>query len=99
MVHPAPNGFIADRDAAFRQQIFDVAQAQGEPEIEPDRLMNDLRWEPISTVADFLHPLGYRPARATASPRRRDNAFGGVPFTGGKAASAPASRGGPAEPT
>ena len=75
MVHPAPNGFVGDRDAAFRQQIFDVAEAQGEPEIEPDRLMNDLRWEPISTVADFLHPLGYRPARATASPRRRDNAL------------------------
>jgi hypothetical protein len=78
MVHPAPNGFIADRDAAFRQQIFDVAEAQGEPEIEPDRLMDDLRWEPISTVADFLHSLGYLPARAAASPRRRDNAINGA---------------------
>jgi hypothetical protein len=45
--------------------------------------MNDLRWEPISTVADFLHPLGYRPARATASPRRRDNAvFTRAPLIG-----------------
>ena len=27
MVHLAPNGFVGDRDAAFRQQILDVAKA------------------------------------------------------------------------
>jgi adenylate cyclase len=37
---------------AFRQQIFDVAQAEGEPEVEPYRLVNDLRRETISAVAD-----------------------------------------------
>jgi hypothetical protein len=63
MIHPAPNGFVGDRDAAFRQQIFDVAEAQGEPEIEPDRLMNDLWREPVSAVADLLDPLGYRRAK------------------------------------
>jgi hypothetical protein len=30
VVHPAPNGLIRDRDAALRQQIFNVAEAQGE---------------------------------------------------------------------
>src|ERR1019366_10429958 len=61
---------------AFRQQIFDVAKAQCEPEIEPDRLLDDLRREPVPAVADFLHPLGYRTASGTASPKRRDNASG-----------------------
>ena len=68
---------IRERNPAFRQQIFDVAEAQGESEIEPNRLLNDLRREPVPFVADFLHPLGYWTARGTASPKRRDNASGG----------------------
>src|SRR5271168_4504931 len=74
MVHPTPNRLIGHRHAAFRQQIFDVAQAEGEPEVEPYRLVNDLRRETISGVADFLHPLGYSAMGRTASPTRRDNA-------------------------
>jgi hypothetical protein len=67
MVHPAPNGLIGQSDPAFRQQIFDVAEAQGEPEIERDCPMNDLKREPVTAVADFLHCLGDWTARATAS--------------------------------
>src|SRR5258708_4104629 len=67
MVDPAPNGLVGDRNAAFCQQIFDVAQAQGEPEVEPDRLLNDRWWEAITTVADFLHPVGYRAAKGTTT--------------------------------
>jgi hypothetical protein len=37
-------------------------------------LVNDLRGEPVSSVADLLHPAGYRVTRRTASPSRRDNA-------------------------
>src|SRR5271154_5043208 len=74
MVHPTPNRLIRHRHSAFRQQIFDVAQAEGEPEVEPYRLVNDLRRETISAVADFLHPLGYSAMGRTASPTRRDNA-------------------------
>src|SRR5271155_2789631 len=74
MVHPTPNRLIGHRHSAFRQQIFDVAQAEGEPKIEPYSLVNDLRWETIPAVADFLHPLGYSATGRTASPTRRDNA-------------------------
>jgi hypothetical protein len=74
MVHPAPDCFIGDRNAAFRQQIFDIAEAQGEPKIEPDCLMNDLGRELVSVVADFLHRLGYRAAKEIASPKQYDNA-------------------------
>src|SRR5271169_5226273 len=78
MVHPTPNRLIGHRRPAFRQQIFDVAQAEGEPEVEPYRLVNDLRRETISAVADFLHPLGYSATGRTASPTRRDNAPGAI---------------------
>src|SRR5208282_5648592 len=45
MVRPAPNRLIRHRHSAFGQQIFDVTQAEGEPEVEPYRLVNDLRRE------------------------------------------------------
>jgi hypothetical protein len=33
------------------------------------------RWrKAVAAIADFLHPLGYRTASGTASPKRRDNA-------------------------
>src|SRR5271165_1955320 len=72
MVHPTPNRLIGHGHSAFRQQIFDVAQAEGEPEVEPYRLVNDLRRETISVVADFLHPLGYSATGQTASPTPRE---------------------------
>src|SRR3984893_4991025 len=79
MIHPAPNGLVGDHDAPFRQQVFDVTEAQCEPEIEPDRLVDDLWRKAVAAIADFLHPLGYRTASGTASPKRRDNAFARYP--------------------
>jgi hypothetical protein len=46
-----------------------VAQAQGEAEVEPDRLLNDRWWESVAAVADSLHPIGYRAARRTPTSR------------------------------
>jgi hypothetical protein len=53
MIHPAPNGLIGDHEA-FCQQIVDVAEAQREPEIEPDRLLDDFGRKAIAAIADFL---------------------------------------------
>src|SRR5208283_2557479 len=75
MVHPTPNRLIGHRHSAFRQRIFNVAQAEAEPEVKPYRLVNDLRRETIPAVADFLHPLGYSATGRIASPTRRDNAI------------------------
>ena len=58
IVHPAPNGLVGNRDAAFRQQILDVAEAEREPEIQPNRPLNDLRRKPATGIADFIHQLG-----------------------------------------
>jgi hypothetical protein len=55
MIHPTAHGFVGDRDPALGQQILDVAKAEGEPEIKPDRVVNDLSREPISRVADLPH--------------------------------------------
>jgi hypothetical protein len=46
MVYPAAHGLVGHHDAAFRQQILDVAEAQGEPDIKPDRLLDDFGREP-----------------------------------------------------
>src|ERR1700674_2906619 len=43
VVHPAPHGLVGNGNPAFGQQILDVAQAQGEPDIQPNRLLDDLR--------------------------------------------------------
>jgi hypothetical protein len=67
-------GLVGHRHSAFRQQVLDVTQAEGEPEVEPYRLVNDLGREPVSGVADFLHLLGYSATGRTARPTRRDNA-------------------------
>ena len=36
--------------------------------------LSDLWRKAVAAIADFLHPLGYRTASGTASPKRRDNA-------------------------
>jgi hypothetical protein len=38
MVHPAADGLVAHGNPALSEQILDVAQAEREPEIQPDRL-------------------------------------------------------------
>jgi hypothetical protein len=62
MVHPTPDGLGGNRNPTLRRQILDIAQAQSEPEIKPNRPLNDLWRESISVVADFLHRFGYRAA-------------------------------------
>jgi hypothetical protein len=74
VVHPAAHGLVRDRDPPLGEQILDVTKAECEPEIEPNRLMYDLGREPISGVADLLHPLGYCAHVHPTSCRQRDKA-------------------------
>ena len=69
MIYPASDCFVRNYNSALREQILDVTKAKREPEIEPDHLVNDLRREPISGVADFRYAL------RLPSRRRRDNAL------------------------
>src|SRR5271166_2330660 len=78
MIHPASDCLVRNCNPALGEQIFDVTKAKREPEIEPDRLVNYLRREPISGVADFRHALRLPSRRqcdnasssATSSARR-----------------------------
>jgi hypothetical protein len=74
IIHPAPNALTRNHNPALRQQVFYIAKAQGESEVEPNRLLDDLLWEAISVIADFPHSLGYPAAGPPASSKRRDNA-------------------------
>jgi hypothetical protein len=66
VAHPAAYGLVRDRDPALSEQILDVAEAEREPQIEPNCLIYDLRREPISSITDF--------PRAPRLPRlRRSN--------------------------
>jgi hypothetical protein len=43
--HPMPHRFVGDFEPAFSQQFLDVAVAQGEAEIQPNRVLDDLGQE------------------------------------------------------
>ena len=68
MVDPAPDGLVGHDDLALREQILNVAQAKGEPEVQPYRLTNDFGWEPVAGGADFRHALGYSRAEKATGP-------------------------------
>jgi len=47
---PLPDRFVRHHDIALGQQVFDAAQAQGKPVVEPDRLADDLRRKPVAAI-------------------------------------------------
>ena len=55
MIDPSSDGFIGHGDPALSQEIFDVAKAQREADIQPDGLLNDHRRKAIAAIADFGH--------------------------------------------
>ncbi len=67
-------GFRHTQRSAFSQQVLDIAEAEGEPGIEPDGLLDDHGWEAISSVADLGHDGHLRPQN---TPNKPSNARGG----------------------
>src|SRR5205814_7902247 len=70
--HPSPHRFVGDVESSFSQQFLDIAVAQGEAEIEPDRVLDDLGREAMAAVAERSHtdilpdtPLAPDPASVT----------------------------------
>src|SRR5260370_23804133 len=53
--NPPSHRFIGNLQASLGQQLLHIAVAQGESEIKPDRVLDDRRWEAMSTVGDLIH--------------------------------------------
>ena len=53
--HPSPHRLVGSVEPSFGQQFLDVAVAQGEAEIEPNRVLDDLAREAMATVAERGH--------------------------------------------
>ena len=47
--------FVRNVNAAFGQQILNIAVIEWKPEIQPDGMLDDLRREPMPGVGDFAH--------------------------------------------
>jgi len=60
---PTTDCLVADVDAALGQHFLDIAKAEGEPEVEPNGLPDDIRRESMPFEADWLqrHPRFWRP--------------------------------------
>ncbi len=53
--HPSPHRFAGDVEPSFGQHFLDIAAAQGEAEIKPDRLLDDLGRKAMGAVAERSH--------------------------------------------
>jgi hypothetical protein len=64
--HPAPHCFVGHVEPALGQEVLNVAVAQGEPEVYPNRVLDDRRREAMSAIREMHHAELY-PSRR--SPR------------------------------
>jgi hypothetical protein len=55
---PAADGLVRDNDAALEQHLLNQPQAQRKPEVQSDRMGDDLGWKAVAFVADRLGHAG-----------------------------------------
>ena len=55
--HPAPHRFIRDLEPPLGEQFLHVSVAQGEAEIKPDRVLNDLGRKAMAAIRKLNHGL------------------------------------------
>src|SRR5208337_5356584 len=68
---PLPDRLVSDRDAASRQHLLNHAQAQWEPEIQPDRIADELGGIAIASierVSGRRHPAQISDYPGSAKP-------------------------------
>ena len=66
--HPTPYRFVGDVEPALGQQFLDIAVAQGEAEIEPDRVLDDLGRKTMAAIAERSHAVTLTLRAALARP-------------------------------
>jgi hypothetical protein len=68
LLAPPADRLVRHDDPALEQHLLDEPKAQRKSEVQPDRMGDDLGWEPMALVADGL---GHATAlRAEASDQR-----------------------------
>jgi hypothetical protein len=72
--HPTPHRFIGEVEPTLGEQLLDVSVAQGEAEIEPDRVLYDLGREAMTAIAEQSHAATPNLRAAPARLRCCDNA-------------------------
>src|SRR4030081_2767085 len=72
--HPAPHRLIGNLQAALGEEFLNVAVAQCEPEIKPDRVLDDRRREAMPSVGELIHAGSLPHGLAPLELRFRDNA-------------------------
>lgn len=55
LVRPATDGLVSDIDATLGDQILDIPQAHRETIVEPHRISDHIRREPVPLEADLSH--------------------------------------------
>ena len=50
LLAPASHRLVGDGDTALSQDQLDIAQAEAEYVVQPDRVADDLGWEPMAVV-------------------------------------------------
>src|SRR3954453_720581 len=70
LARPLPHGLVAHVNAAGRQHLFDHAQAQGEAEIEPDGVADDLARKAVAGVGGLGAGCHAGPLPVPASPAK-----------------------------
>jgi len=46
--HPAPDRLVGDLEPTLGEQVLDVAKAQREAKVQPDRVPDDLGWKTVA---------------------------------------------------
>ena len=57
---PSTHRIVGYIDASLSEQVLDIAIAQGEPKVEPDRMLDDGGREPVTGMREFIHADFYR---------------------------------------
>ena len=62
---PPPDRLVRDRHAAFGEEILDVPKAKRESMVQPDSVLDDVRWETAAVAQGFrcFHPCSVTEVR------------------------------------
>src|SRR6202049_3662608 len=64
--HPATDALVGEVESTLCEQFLDIAIAQGEAQIEPNRMLNHTRRETVPAIRDRKHLAAYGRSAAMA---------------------------------